>query len=78
MVKLMQIFGLNVNNEEPPKPLAIFALLFAGSVLVMLMSGCATRAGCDSWDYIYVVPEDSLETKRQVLAHNLVYQELCS
>jgi hypothetical protein len=47
-------------------------------VLVMLMSGCATRAGCDSWDYIYVVPEDSLETKRQVLAHNLVYQELCS
>ena len=41
------------------------------------MSGCARKAGCDSWSYIYVAQEDTLETKRQVLAHNLTLKELC-
>ena len=77
MEKLKQWLGLNVKNEEGPRPLALFALLCVAIALTVLMSGCAKRAGCASWDYIYVAPEDTLETKRQVLAHNLTLKELC-
>ena len=69
--------GLTAKGEEGQKPLVLFAALFVVTALTVLMSGCATRAGCASWDYIYVAQEDTLETKRQVLAHNLTLKELC-
>lgn len=78
MAWLLQWFGLNAKSEEGPKPLALFVALCVITVLTVLMSGCATRAGCDSWSYIYVAEEDTFETKRQVLAHNLVVKELCA
>lgn len=78
MEKLKQWLGLNAKSEEGPKPLALFVLLCVIILLTVLMSGCATRAGCDSWSYIYVAQEDTLETKRQVLAHNLTLKELCA
>jgi hypothetical protein len=53
-------------------------VLFVAILLLLLIGGCTTRAGCGSWDYIYVAPEDTFETKRQVLAHNLVVKELCA
>ena len=77
MERLLRWLGLNAKSEEGPKPLALFVLLCVVTALTVLMSGCATRAGCASWDYIYVAPEDTLETKRQVLAHNLTLKELC-
>ena len=76
MEKLKQWLGLNVKSEEGPKPLALFVLLCVIILLTVLMSGCARKAGCDSWSYIYVAQEDTLETKRQVLAHNLTLREL--
>ena len=78
MGRLQRWFGLNVRSEEGPRPLALFAALCVIILLTVLMSGCAKRAGCDSWSYIYVAEEDTLETKRQVLAHNLTLKELCA
>ena len=77
MGRLQRWLGLNARNEEEPKPLALFVLLCVIIALTVLMSGCARKAGCDSWSYIYVAQEDTLETKRQVLAHNLTLKELC-
>ena len=78
MERLLQWLGLNAKSEEGPKPLALFVALCVIIALTVLMSGCAKRAGCDSWSYIYVAEEDTLETKRQVLAHNLTLKELCA
>ena len=78
MGRLLRWLGLNAKSEEEPRPLALFVLLCVITLLTVLMSGCATRAGCDSWSYIYAAQEDTLETKRQVLAHNLTLKELCA
>ena len=78
MEKLKQWLGLSSKSSEGPQPLGLFALLLVAILLLLLIGGCTTRAGCGSWDYIYVAPEDTFETKRQVLAHNLVLKELCA
>ena len=49
---------------------------------LILTSGCATEGGsvsdaCQVYDYIYPAMGDTYETKRQVLAHNLLHQKLC-
>ena len=47
-----------------------------------LTSGCATVGGsvsdaCEVYGYIYPAMGDTYETKRQVLAHNLLHQQIC-
>lgn len=49
---------------------------------LLLMSSCANINGiardyCALSDYWMVSPEDTLETKRQALIHNLQYKEIC-
>lgn len=78
MEKLRRWLGLTSKNSEGPQPLGIFGVLFVAILVILLIGGCETRAGCASWDYIYVSEEDTLETKRQVLAHNLILKELCA
>ena len=62
-----------------PKTLsAAFALLLT----LTLTSGCAkvggsVRSACEIYDYIYPAMGDTMETKRQVLEHNLLHQQLC-
>ena len=48
----------------------------------MLTSGCVRVAGsvsdaCEVYDYVYPALGDTAETKRQILAHNLIHQKLC-
>lgn len=51
--------------------------------LVPLMSSCTntvtsvTTTGCTAFGLIYPSRADTMETKRQVLAHNLTYEEVC-
>lgn len=51
--------------------------------LVPLMSSCTntvtsvTTTGCTAFGLIYPSRADTLETKRQVLAHNLTYEDVC-
>lgn len=54
-------------------------------VVTIALSGCATwRAieimkdpSCGAFNIIRPSPTDTMGTKRQVLAHNRVYRELC-
>jgi hypothetical protein len=48
----------------------------------MLTNGCGRAAGsvsdaCEVYGYIYPAVGDTMETKRQVLEHNLLHQQLC-
>lgn len=57
---------------------AAFVLLLT----LTLTSGCATVGGsvsdaCEVYSYIYPAVGDTMETKRQVLEHNLLHQQLC-
>ena len=59
-------------------------------VVTSALSGCAGSpfgelipkatpigAGCSAFEVIHPDRDDTLETKRQVLAHNQTYRELC-
>jgi hypothetical protein len=55
---------------------------FALAVTLMLTNGCGRAAGsvsdaCEVYGYIYPAVGDTMETKRQVLEHNLLHQQLC-
>ena len=59
-------------------------LIAASALLVTLMltSGCVRVVGsvsdaCEVYDYVYPALGDTAETKRQILAHNLLHQKLC-
>ena len=57
---------------------AAFVLLLT----LTLTSGCAKVGGsvsdaCEVYDYIYPAMGDTMDTKRQVLEHNLLHQQLC-
>lgn len=58
--------------------------LFGALVLVMLTSSCTptvtsvTTTGCTAFGLIYPSRQDTTQTKRQVLAHNLTYEEICN
>lgn len=45
------------------------------------MSSCGTAvisvSNCSSFGLIYASPKDTLETKKQILAHDKIYEELC-
>lgn len=55
------------------------------ALLVLSMTNCTptvglekpTITGCTAFRLIYPSRADTVETKRQVLAHNLTYQEIC-
>ena len=46
----------------------------------LLLVGCATvpTAGCEWVRPIYPSQKDTLETKRQILQHNLKHEEFCA
>ena len=45
------------------------------------MSSCGTAVisvnNCSSFGLIYASPKDTLETKKQILAHDKIYEALC-
>jgi len=56
----------------------------SGLALMVLMNSCTNKVGseititgCEAFSLIYPSRLDTDETKRQVLAHNLTYQEIC-
>ncbi|AIZ78772.1 hypothetical protein ACEE_03065 [Actinobacillus equuli subsp. equuli] len=60
----------------------------AALAVAMLMSSCSNTngsemtvttviTGCETFSLIYPSRADTAETKRQVLAHNLTYEEIC-
>lgn len=63
-------------NKNTRKTLLVLALM-------PLMSSCTstvtsvTTTGCTAFSLIYPSRADTVETKRQVLAHNLTYEEVC-
>lgn len=64
--------------EKMQKVLAVVAVS-------ILMSSCNSKVGsepmtitgCSAFGLIYPARADTLETKRQILAHNLTYKEVC-
>lgn len=61
----------------PPKPKLLAALLIA-----CLLTGCATATGvtdtsCTSFKPIRGSVKDTPDTKRQIVAHNGVYDAIC-
>ena len=58
--------------------------MFSVLALIPLMSSCTptvtsvTTTGCTAFGLIYPSRQDTTETKRQVLAHNLTYEEICN
>lgn len=61
-------------------PHVLFLMLM--SILVLLLvTGCAQTkivdTGCQWTTYITAHPDDTLETKRQILAHDLTRKEKC-
>ncbi|QOF68990.1 hypothetical protein IFE17_09260 [Actinobacillus sp. GY-402] len=58
-------------------------ILTALCLTTILMSGCSQKAttvtntGCMAFGKIYVSRQDTAETKRQVLNHNTVYEQVC-
>lgn len=60
--------------------------MFSVLVLAMLMSSCSNTTtsettvitGCTAFSLIYPSRADTEETKRQILAHNLTFEEVCS
>ncbi|MEN2828814.1 hypothetical protein LGIHADK_02292 [Mannheimia haemolytica] len=53
------------------------------ALLAILMTSCSntvtsvTTTGCTAFSLIYPNRADTLETKRQILAHNLTFEEIC-
>ena len=53
-------------------------------VLMIYVSGCSaqptivTNTGCSAFGLIYASRQDTVDTQRQILSHNLTYQEICS
>lgn len=55
----------------------------AVALLALLMTSCTsevisvTTTGCQAFSLIYPSRADTAETKRQILAHNLTFEEVC-
>lgn len=58
-------------------------MMLSVAMLPLLTSSCTptvtsvTTTGCTAFGLIYPSRQDTTETKRQVLAHNLTYEEVC-
>ncbi len=58
--------------------------MYCIAVVTLLMSNCTpkvtsvtTISGCHAFSPIYPSRADTEQTKRQVLVHNLTYEEVC-
>lgn len=60
----------------------LFSFLFFVLLIsaIHFLSGCTNPvyiSGCNIFGEIYPSRADSLETKKQILAHNLTYKDVC-
>lgn len=51
-------------------------------LFALLLSACAPPPptafdACVFFSYLHPAPEDTMETQRQILNHNIAYQKLC-
>ena len=57
---------------------------YATLLLALLLTGCASRApvvidsACDRFAVIYPSRQDTMETQRQILAHNRIWRAACT
>ena len=66
-------------TEEMKKTLAVLALAASMSSCTNTVgSETVTITGCSAFGMIYPSRADTTETKRQILAHNLTYKEVCN
>lgn len=71
-----------MKSKSPLKPVLLFSVLMMTSVL---LASCQTTASvgtksvaCEAFQPIYWSKDDTLETAKQVRAHNAAWKSLCT
>lgn len=68
---------------DAPSRLRMLLVTLTACLLMISLSACGTKAGigieaaCSQWEYLYVHPQDTLNTVQQAYASNVKREAFC-